>query len=506
MRPCTTSRRLVRMYLHLLPGRRLAALLLPVTLLAAGCGDGDGEARDGRDDDRTATACTFASDRAGGAPGRAGNPAGRDDVDGDGHADVVLNGWYRSPNRPGTPFRNNRFVLRAAEGGPEPSAAFPLSGCYPPHGPLHQVPVGHDYSVQLTGDLDADGYADVLVRGVRDADGTDSGRQRILWGGPEGPVAATDLPRDTDPAAAVGDFDGDGALDLLTLADSGGEYDMRAQPATVLRGPLARAGAQPRGETTTDVGFGGWASVTDVAAGDFDGDGRTDLVTKATYDEEDVRFEEDMPEDVLDAALYRGTPEGLRLAGAVPGVTSGIPAGSLGATPLTSGDFDGDGTDDLVVRQGQGDGAAVVYGSRKGPGAGRAGTGPDRRVGLGYVVGDVNGDGTDDLATSHSAGRGEGEVTVALGGADGLDAEAAQVVSAQDLGAKRRGRPNADHFFGWQLHLADLDTDGYDDLVVGTFRAGDPPEAAGYWILRGTREGTSPADREFVVTEKAGRG
>ncbi|AUH39818.1 hypothetical protein CXR04_05750 [Streptomyces sp. CMB-StM0423] len=40
--------------------------------------------------------------------------------------------------------------------------------------------------------------------------------------------------------------------------------------------------------------------------------------------------------------------------------------------------------------------------------------------------------------------------------------------------------------------------------VVGTFRAGDPPEESGYWIFRGTPEGMSVADRDFVTTEDAG--
>ncbi|WP_407562040.1 FG-GAP repeat domain-containing protein [Streptomyces sp. 184] len=494
--------------------RLLAAVLLPTALLAAGCGSGgggeDGDGERGRED-RSSAACTLPSERGGGSgktPGRAADgPAGRADVDGDGHADAVVNGWYGGPESPGGRWRNNRFVLRAADGGPDPSAAFPLSGCLPPHGPLSSLPepVADDHSVQLTGDLDDDGYADVLAHGFTTPDMTFDERQRILWGGPDGPGAATDLPRGADPAAAVGDFDGNGALDLLTLAPAGGEDERGAQLATVLRGPLARTGGKPRGETETDVGFDGWASVTDVLVGDFDGDGRDDLVTRATYDEEDLRFEMDMPDAVHDAAFYRGTPAGLRLAGPVPGVTAEAPARNGGATPLAAGDFDGDGTDDIVARQEEGDGALVVYGGPSGPGTGRAGAELGWQIGLRSAAGDVNGDGTDDVVTSHAASGGEGEVTVAPGGPDGVDADSARVFVPQDVGAKRGGRRNADHLFGWQLHLADLDTDGDDDLLVGTYRAGEPPDEPGYWILPGTPEGTSAAGRSFLATRDAGR-
>ncbi|MEU7434070.1 VCBS repeat-containing protein [Streptomyces sioyaensis] len=260
--------------------RRLApipAVLCVAALLLTGCsGDGDGKPEpparslSERDHER-------------------GN---RDDINGDGHADLVVNGSYKAP-KTGSRRHINHFIVFAARGDTDPGAAVRLSG---------------DAPAQFTGDLDDDGHADVVVG------------QRIVWGGPEGPSGTTQLPADVRHATAVGDFDGDHALDLLTLdGDPDLDADMKPQYATVLYGPLKRDGGAPRTTSTFDVGHGGWASIAHAVVGDFDGDGRDDLVTKAYYDEEDVRFEEEdeMPDGVLDATFYRGTAKGLKPTGAV---------------------------------------------------------------------------------------------------------------------------------------------------------------------------------------------
>jgi hypothetical protein len=476
-----------------------AALMALGVLLLTGCSEGD-EGRSGAESSPSAT-CPSAEPPAAG--GRDDGPVNRGDVDGDGHADAVVNGWYPAAEQDGPVWRNNRFVLRAAAGGPEPAEAFPLTECHAENESSSSVtPIGNDQSVQLVGDLDDDGHADVLVRGLFTLDGGFGGEQRIIWGGAEGPVGATDLPAGTEPAAGVGDFDGDGALDLLTLAATGGE----SQPAAVLHGPLARDTGEPRAASETDVGYAGWASITDVVVGDFDGDGRDDLVTRATYDEEDTRLEEDVPDGVLDATFYRGTPEGLEPGGAVPGITASRPGLGDGAIPLAAGDFDGDGHDDLFAGRDEGPGSVVVHGSAEGPGQGRAvAEWEDWHAQLTTAVGDVNGDGVDDLATFHSANRDDGQVTVALGGADGITADRMATVTPSDVGVTDVADGPPDHHFGWDLHFADLDTDGRDDLLVGTFGAGERPEDAGYWILPGTPEGPSTADGRFVATRDAGR-
>ncbi|MFE9644356.1 hypothetical protein ACFYO0_09545 [Streptomyces sp. NPDC006365] len=317
-------------------------------------------------------------------------------------------------------------------------------------------------------------------------------------GGPDGPAGATKLPTDVLPATAAGDFDGDDALDLLTLAAPGGDADLKPQHVTVLHGPLNRDGGAPRSTSTLDVGYGGWASIAHTVVGDFDGDGRDDLVTKAEYDEEDVRFEEDMPDDVLDAAFYRGTAKGLEPAGDVPGITG------QGATPVTTGDFDGDGRDDILARRDDGDTVDqpfAVYGSGKGPGRGRsAGGGLGLRMGVGVAVGDSNGDGRDDVAALSLKGA---PVAVLLGSKGGLSASRTLRIGRSSIGLKRPPQ-GYDDDFGWDLHLTDLDTDGRDDLLIGM--TGGYKQDGGYWILHGTVDGPSTTDRRFVKAKDFGEG
>jgi hypothetical protein len=172
------------------------------------------------------------------------------------------------------------------------------------------------------------------------------------------------------------------------------------------------------------------------------------------------------------------------------------------------GNFDGDGRADILARRGYSE-AVAVYGSGEGPGRGRAAgelgkleaTDADADA-----IGDVNGDGHDDIATrSPGDDRRIGQVAVVLGGKDGLSAARTVTIDryAIGLGGSPQHAGDRDRF-GWDLYLADLDTDGRDELLIGTFGFNKPRKDAGYWILRGTRDGPSMTDRRFVKTKDFG--
>ncbi|OAH13932.1 FG-GAP repeat domain-containing protein [Streptomyces jeddahensis] len=476
--------------------------LCATVLLAAGCSgdDGKGPAQDSRGASAPAP------------PTSSSQPAHRDtgevnrnDVNGDGKADVVVNGWYKYPKTGGEWF-NNRFIAFASPSGPDPARAFRLAEDFAKPDPrIESSAIFQDRSVQFTGDLDDDGHADIVVRNrLSHRSGASTRDQRIVWGGPKGATGVTRLPSENDDAIATGDFDGDGALDLLTLAEPSSDYDRRPQPATILHGPLSRDGGAPRTTTSVDVGHDGWVPVAHTVVGDFDGDGRDDLVTKAEYDEEDARFEdEDMP-DVADAEFYRGTPQGLQEAGSVPGITSDD-SGRPEVVPIAAGDFDGDGHGDVLGRVSY-DEAVAVYGSADGPGHGRAATSLGTVPLTDPVVGDVDGDGRDDVAAqSRGRDRRIGQVAVLLGGADGLSADRILRIDRRSIGLGGSPQHSGDRdFFGWDVYLADLDTDGRDELLIGTFGFNKPRKDAGYWILHGTKTGPSTIDRHFVRTKDFG--
>ncbi|WP_371572617.1 FG-GAP repeat domain-containing protein [Streptomyces sp. NBC_01314] len=425
----------------------------------------------------------------------------RRDFNGDGKDDALVNGWYKHP-KTGGKWYNNRFVALASPSGLDPAKAVRLAHRWAKPDPrLTSAPAYQDRSAQFTGDLDDDGHADVVVDNVLSSpDGKYTSNRRIVWGGSKDAAGATVLSRSIAKPIGTGDVDGDGALDLLTLdeavSDSG--HQGKRQYATVLHGPFNRSHATPRTTTRIDVSHEGWVPVVHTAIGDFDGDGRDDLVTKAQYDEEDARFEDDDMPEVDGSSYYRGTEKGLSEAAPVPGIRAEDT--SSGGEPLVAADFNGDKRVDLLT--GNTGGTHVVYGSKQGPGQGRSTTDLHRLHLSRAVTGDINGDGYADLATeSLGEDRRIGRVSVRLGTPDGLTTETPTRIDRYSIGLGGKPTHSGDRDeFGWDLVLCDLDADGRDELLIGTFGFNTPRKEAGYWVLAGTKDGPSVTDRRFVKT------
>lgn len=260
-----------------------------------------------------------------------------------------------------------------------------------------------------------------------------------------------------------------------------------------------------------------------VAWGDFNADGWTDLAIGIPSRDVDGLL------SVGAVAIIYGLPaQGFLAAGLQPGGMGGnakaqlITQDSTGVagtadeaegfgTALASGDFNGDGIDDLAVGAPGEDyptGAVnIIYGSAtpQGLGYGKAGTlrrclAPQGSIcpslflaGSTLAAADFDGDGYDDLAIgSHWYSR--GLVTLLYGTASGF--------AARDLYILRQdyelpGPSNEGDEFGAALAAGDFDADGFADLAVGA--PGDSvPVLGGYdapqgsvSVVYGTSDGLS---------------
>lgn len=164
---------------------------------------------------------------------------------------------------------------------------------------------------------------------------------------------------------------------------------------------------------------------------------------------------------------------------------------SFGAS-LASGDFNGDGYDDLAIGIPEEDygsninvgAVAVIPGTLYGLnyGASKTWTADDPILhgsreaydffGQSLASGNFNGDAYEDLVIGvprEDIGSIEdaGEVQVIYGSASGLSAD---VHSSQDFDQNAAGVPDtseAGDFFGWSLATGRMNNDGYDDLLIG---------------------------------------
>ncbi|HEY0974977.1 MAG TPA: cadherin domain-containing protein [Solimonas sp.] len=391
-----------------------------------------------------------------------------------------------------------------------------------------------------TGDLDGDGYDDLLI-GAPQFDSS-TGRGYVVYGAPEGRPATQAVGTLTDAEgyridgelagdgssialAAVGDFDGDGIGDFLLAAPQSPLGGPVAGQAYLIRGTadgyaptLDLATLTPAQGIRIIAGDGGGRFGEAVsAAGDVNGDGYADLLIGATYGGTldrgaayVVYGRGDAAPAVIDQ-VGMDAGEGFRIDGAGAALGTGV-------SVAAAGDINGDGYADLIVGSDVGNPgngvlvagvAYVVFGDASGMPSdlpvtaldGSNGFRLDGDViddGFGCVVGglgDINGDGYDDIAIgTRFADSTTGAVYVVFG-SDQVFGAALDVADLDGSnGFRLEGGSDGDQLGVAVAAAGDVNGDGIDDFLVGAHLS-DPAAGANsgtVYIVYGTREGYAP--------------
>jgi hypothetical protein len=387
------------------------------------------------------------------------------DVNGDGYADIIIGahgyGWAYPDTGEG-----RAYVYHGSPGGLRNSAGWTAEG--------NQFNARFGYPVSTAGDVNGDGYADIIV-GARHYDNgeTDEGRAFVYHGSAAGPSTTADWTAEGDQAFAIfgfsvstaGDVNGDGYADVIVGAIGYDNGDSGEGRAFVYHGSAAGLGATAAW-TAESNHAGGRLGCSVSTAGDVNGDGYADIIVGA-------ELYQNGEEDEGRAYVYHGSAAGLSTTADWTAEGDQIWA-VFGHSVSTAGDVNGDGYADVIVgaylsyNVEWDEGTVFVYhGSPAGLSPTADWTAESNQADAYFgksvsTAGDVNGDGYADVivgADSYDNGEWEeGRAYVYHGSAAGLSDTAEWVIeSDQDYA-----------YLGFSVSTAgDVNGDGYADVIVG---------------------------------------
>lgn len=399
--------------------------------------------------------------------------------------------------------------------------------------PATTYPVAAGVTFAVTGDFNGDGLADVVsISGQFNSTIT-----ALLGNGKGGFSSAVDttipaLPQYAYANVAVGDFNGDGKLDLAVItAPVGSNSAMIAEflgngDGTFRLGPMAPAEN----------------SQATLVAGDFNGDGVSDIavgygptfnIAPSPHPFGPGGSTTGSSPDTANGTVH------LYLGGRTGTLTDAGVVGNLGTTTrapgLISADFNGDGKADLAGSTFDSPQVTVLLGN--GDGTFRAGeVTPIAAGSTSLAAGDFNGDGKADLAAMNPLGggvtiligRGDGTFSGGPGFAFGFESQATSLIAsdlngdgkidlatvvepmnevriAQGTGTGTFGPlvaipvPGGAFSGASALAVADLNRDGLNDLVTAT---ATPSEVGVLLNSGGSGGGTTVGDGPRVTSAK----
>jgi hypothetical protein len=390
-------------------------------------------------------------------------PAG--DVDADGFSDIIVGArWYT--NGQGQDAEGAAFIYRGSGNGQ-------LIGPVVIEGNQLNAAMGN--KVSSAGDVDGDGYSDVLISAYLFDSGImkDNGIVNLYLGSSTG-ISAQQQPARTfygndndhmgSSIACAGDVNGDGYSDILLGAEYHDNGQFNEGAVFVYQGSKDGIIGDPASMLESNQGDG-WFGTAVSSAGDVNGDGYSDILIGCyTFD--------NGQKDEGHVFVYHGGADGVGTNGSVT-LTNNKSSSYMGTSVASAGDVNSDGYDDIIVgapnydKYGENEGIAFLYYGSP------TGINFNDNLSLysnyanGYFggsvagAGDVNGDGYDDVlvgAKEYTIGAShQGVVFLYNGASGGLNPSGLAITVNK-----------ADADFGFAVAGAgDVNRDGYADFIVG---------------------------------------
>ena len=369
--------------------------------------------------------------------------------------------------------------------------------------------IGLGFDATAAGDMNGDGIGDLALA-------TNGNGAFIVAGPVSGTIDALKATAEIDNSGSgdgvghdvqgIGDQDGDGYDDLLVEAYTYPSYSYTGR-AYVVHGPVSGVNLVDDVSSATITGDYSYDYLSWYpSAGDVNGDGVVDVMVGApgTNASTGVSY------------IYYGPVSGdLSTADASVAFTGLSTNDWTGGCNAANGDINGDGIDDVLVSAEQtdyldtDDGVAwLFYGPVSGAYSVKEADAPfygaPYNTHLGWfssIGGDLDGDGLDDVVVSAPYSS-DGYVYVVYGDSVSSDNDVTKAA-----GAYIAGDSGSYQTFGNYLDSSgDLDSDGNDDLAVGSSSAGGGTGIA--WVFYGPVSGTLEAsvDASFTVTGDSGQG
>ncbi len=425
--------------------------------------------------------------------------SGGGDVNGDGYSDVVV-GAFQYTN--GQTNEGVVYVYHGSATGISTTATSMVES--------NQASAGFGLAVSGAGDLNGDGFSDVIVGAYAYDDGQNNeGAAFVYHGGATG-ISTTAAARVESnqvnawfgyTVSGAGDVNGDGYSDIIVGAIfyDNGQTDEGA--AFVYHGSttgisLTAAASVESNQASASLG------IFVSGGGDVNGDGFSDVIVGAVgYDNGET--------DEGAAFIYQGSATGISTT-ATAMVESNQASASMGVSVSGAGDVNGDGYSDVIVGangydNGETDeGAAFIYhGSATGISTTASAIVDSNQYQsiMGKSVsggGDVNGDGYSDVivgANRYDNGQtDEGAVFVFYGSSIGINLTAAWVVESNQVGAQMGSSVSGG---------VDLNGDGYSDVIVGAplYDNGQTDEGAAF-VYHGSGTGISTTAAAMVESNQ----